>query len=108
MQFVLLLIVGVVNLYFGLRRRSKNLPLTQQYKENIEKKYVIRDETGLRDFEEFAVIFLGFIIIVSAFALKVMEYMSVQESLQMKLLIGVAVLMVVAYRIVRNSFLQKK
>lgn len=108
MQFILLIIIGVVNLFFGLKRRSQSLPLTQQYKDNIEKRYTIINEDGLRDFEEFAVIFMGFVIIVSAFILKAMEFMKVQESLQMKLMIGLAVLLVLAYRTVRGTFLQKK
>jgi len=108
MRFIVLLIIGILNVYFGMRKRKMNAPLAPQYKKTLEQKYTIKNEMALRDFEEFAVVMLGAIIIIAAIGMKGMEMMQLTESFQLKILLVVAIIAVYSYRTVRGSFLEKK
>ena len=108
MKIIVLVAVGLFNIYFGMRRRSKNLPLAEEYKQNILKKYKINNEVGLRDFEEFCVILLGVILLFIAASMYVMDSFNILESTQMTIFIGIAAVAVYSYRTVRGTFITKR
>lgn len=108
MQAWVLLAIGIANIVFGIKRRAKNLPMTKEYRENIEKKYIINDEAGLRDFEEFVVIFLGLIIVLTSIGMIASDYFEIAESIQISVFLVLASIMVYSYRTIRATFIEKR
>lgn len=108
MQAWVLLAIGIANIVFGIKRRAKNLPMTKEYKDNIELKYIINDEIGLRDFEEFVVIFLGLIIVLTSLGMIAADYFKIAESIQIGVFLVIAAIMVYSYRTIRGTFIEKR
>lgn len=108
MKILALIGIGIANIVFGLKRRNKNLPLTENYKQNIERRYTIRNEMGLRDFEDFTVIFLGIFLVAVGIFMKIMDSFLISETIQIRILLVAIALLTYAYMTIRGTFLEKK